>query len=220
MKMKYDIDAFYKNMQNILEEREISYKEVYTAIGMQQSNFSNAYNRRNGKAFTLAQMLAIAEFLDCSLDALFTSEYYADGEKYIKIPEMSKWTCADLLRLIFALRKSGSEMQFVNTRASFPPFFSETDVTAIYFAKKFNLHDILSFMGSNTEMLINSAMREWSKILESTENIDDESRELMLSTWETKKLEQFKNMILSDDLVEYKMDENSKRYVRCVSDFK
>ena len=36
-------------MHRILDERDIPLKEIYTAIGMAQANFSNDYNRKNGK---------------------------------------------------------------------------------------------------------------------------------------------------------------------------
>ncbi len=209
---KYDINAFYKNMQMIFEEREITYKEVYSAIGMTQGNFSNAYHRKNGKRFSLEQMLGISEFLGCSLDYMFTGDPLTDTEKYIQIPSMSKWTCKNLLELIFSLRKSGAYCRFIDTKAPCYPFSDLVDVTAIYFSKRFNVVGDWSLSGSNTDMLINSVIREWSQIQKSTENIDEESRELMLSTWEKKKIEQLSSIELNEEHNTYDIDKETKRY--------
>ena len=211
--MKYDIDAFYENMQNAIIERGIIYKEIYNFLGMRQSNFSNAFHRKNGKRFTLEQMLSIAEFLNCSLDEMFTTEKERIGAQYLKIPEMSKWTCSDLLRLLFALRKSEGNLNFADTKVIEYPFMEEVEVTTIYFTKRFIL-DSFPFTTDNGDMLINSVIREWAQIIKSTENIDSESRELMLSKWEEKKLEQHKNLMLSKDMVTYDMDRITKQFIR------
>ena len=212
--MKYDIDSFYKNVKKILEERDIPQKEIYTEIGMQQSNFSNAYNRTGGKKFTLEQMLNIAEYLGCSLDYMFSTGADNEGEKYIRIPKMSEWTCADLLPLLFSLRKSGAKIHLIDTTAPDFPFENETvDVTALIFSKKFSMKAWPSFIGSNADMLINTAMREWAQIIESTNNLDEDSKELMLSTWENKKIDQLRNVVLTDKPIEYVIDEKTKQYV-------
>ena len=204
--MRYDINAFYENMHRILDERDIPLKEIYTAIGMAQANFSNAYNRKNGKKFSIDQMLAIAEYFECSLDFLFTNKTEDSGERYLKIPEMSKWTYADLFQLIFSLRKSGSELTFVNTKVT-DKFDQDVEVTAITFLKTINLHK--SFWDDH---LINSVIKEWAQILDSTESLDDDSKELMVNTWEQKKIQQLKYIVLADDHKSYVIDENTKQY--------
>lgn len=204
--MRYDINAFYENMYRILDERDIPLKEIYTAIGMAQANFSNAYNRKNGKKFSINQMLAIAEYLGCSLDFLFTNKIEDSGERYLKIPEMSKWTYADFFQLIFSLRKSGSELTFVNTKVT-DKFNKNVEVTAITFLKTINLQH--SFWDDH---LINSVIKEWAQILDSTESLDDDSKELMINTWEQKKIQQLENIVLADDHKSYVIDEKTKQY--------
>ncbi|MBP3818070.1 MAG: hypothetical protein J6H31_07160 [Butyrivibrio sp.] len=204
--MRYDINAFYENMYRILDERDIPLKEIYTAIGMAQANFSNAYNRKNGKKFSINQMLAIAEYLGCSLDFLFTNKIEDSGERYLKIPEMSKWTYADFFQLIFSLRKSGSELTFVNTKVT-DKFNQDVEVTAITFLKTINLQH--SFWDDH---LINSVIKEWAQILDSTESLDDDSKELMINTWEQKKIQQLENIVLADDHKSYVIDEKTKQY--------
>lgn len=204
--MRYDINAFYENMYRILDERDIPLKEIYTAIGMAQANFSNAYNRKNGKKFSISQMLAIAEYLGCSLDFLFTNKIEDSGERYLKIPEMSKWTYADFFQLIFSLRKSGSELTFVNTKVT-DKFNKNVEVTAITFLKTINLQH--SFWDDH---LINSVIKEWAQILDSTESLDDDSKELMINTWEQKKIQQLENIVLADDHKSYVIDEKTKQY--------
>lgn len=204
--MRYDINAFYENMYRILDERDIPLKEIYTAIGMAQANFSNAYNRKNGKKFSINQMLAIAEYLGCSLDFLFTNKIEDSGERYLKIPEMSKWTYADFFQLIFSLRKSGSELTFVNTKVT-DKFNKDVEVTAITFLKTINLQH--SFWDDH---LINSVIKEWAQILDSTESLDDDSKELMINTWEQKKIQQLENIVLADDHKSYVIDKKTKQY--------
>ena len=211
--MKYDINAFYDNMRNAIEKRGLSYKEIYTELGMQQSNFSNAYHRKKHKQFTLDQMLRITEILGCSLDEMFTRETDGYGAQYIKIPDMSKWTCSDLLKLLFSLRKSGGEVKFLDAKV-LDSFSYEIDVTGLYFSKRFGLKNNY-FGGSNTsDMLINTVLREWAQIIRSTENVDSESREFMLSKWEENKIEQHKNIMLSDEPIEYDIDSRTKQYFR------
>ena len=205
-------------MRSIIEKRGLAYKEIYTALGMHQSNFSNAYNRKNGKRFTLEQMLSIAELLGCSLDELFRKEKDEKGIQYIRIPEMSKWTCSDLLRLLFSLRKCGGGVHFSDIKVTDYPFPNEVEVTVLYFTKRFSLKNVMSFAGDNHEMLINTVLREWAQIIQSTENIDAESRELMLSKWEENKLEHHKNLMLSDDIITYDKDEMTKQYFRIERD--
>lgn len=204
--MKYDINNFYENMHSILKERNIPLKDVYLAIGMAQSNFSNAYNRKNGKKFSVEQMLAIAEYLNCSLDYLFTKNIHGTEGGFIKIPEMSKWTYADLFELIFALRKSESGLCFVNTHMK-DIFDNDVDITAIYFDKEVNLDKRFY-----NKRLINDVIKEWSQILDSTKELDNESRELMLNTWEQKKIQQVKNILLDDKNNSYAIDANTKHY--------
>ena len=209
---KYDIDAFYKNMQSIITEKGIKPKEIYTTLGMRQSNYSNAFHRKNGKRFTMEQMLSIAELLCCSLDEMFTKENDVKGVQYVKIPEMSKWTCSDLLQLLFSLRKCGGGVNFANTLVRDYPYTEEVEVTSIYFTKRFDIKNVMTFIGHNDGMLINSVLREWAQIQLSTENVDAESREIMLSTWEKKKLEQHKDILLNDELITYDMDEKTRQY--------
>ncbi len=210
---KYDINSFYRNMRRILDERDISSKEVYTVIGMAQANFSNAYNQKRGKRFSIEQMLAIAEFLGCSLDDMFTSDRSNSGEQVIRIPDMSNWTCADLLKIIFSFRKSECGLQFTNIKEKCKPFHDEVDVTAIYFPKRFNLHKVITYSGSNYEMLINTVLREWSQIIESTTNLDASTKEYILSTWESRKIEQMRYVELSDSGKAYTISQGTGRYV-------
>lgn len=199
-------------MRSILEKRNISSKEVYTAIGMAQANFSNAYNQKNGKRFSVEQMLAIAEFLGCSLDYMFADGESSNTEKYIHVPEMSEWTCKNFLEMLFLLRKSDCGCQFINIKAPAKPFYDQVDVTALYFTKRFNIKNVISVEGSNAEMLINSVIREWSQIIESTSNLDEESRELMLSTWEKRKIEQLECIELANQHQQYDLNNETKEY--------
>ncbi len=208
----FDIDSFYRNMEYIIDKREIPLKEIYSAIGMGQSNFSSAYRRKNGRHFSVEQMLAITEYLNCSLDYMFRKSHNESDGRIIQIPEMSKWTCADLLELVFLLRKSEGGCRFVNTKAINEPFNDEVDVTAIYFSRKFDLKNVVSFSGENTEMLINTVIREWAKIIEGTSSLDEETRELILSTWEKGKKEQMENILLSDEHKTYDFDNNKNKY--------
>lgn len=208
--MKYDIDSFYENMQMHMEKRSISQKEIYSSIGMAQANFSNAFNRKNGKHFTVEQMLQIAEFLNCSLDELFSKNNINSSEKYIKIPNMSEWTCRDLLALIFSLRKSQCKYGFKDITVG--DGFMEENYTALYFSYSIEEKNAGFFGSSGSVKIVNSIIKEWSQILESTKRVDAESRELMLSTWEIKKLEQVQNIKLDDSVCKYDLDSNSKIY--------
>ena len=214
--MKYDINAFYRNIQGILKEREISNKEIYNAIGMSQGNYSNAINRKNGKQFSAEQMLRIADYLDVSLDEIFSTKEMQSDTEYLQIPARNKWTYADLLKVLFSIRKSGVEFDFENIEISRPQkLYDCMPLTALIFTERLSIAEMPSFVNSNAEMEINHILHEWSNIISCTKNIEDESKELMISTWENDMIEQVKEVIISkDNHLQYKRDEKTKIYHR------
>ena len=72
----------YDNANNYIKEKikenNITQKELANAaLGMNQSNFNTALNQKNGRHFTLEQYIAIADYLNVSLDTLFGREVSA-----------------------------------------------------------------------------------------------------------------------------------------------
>ncbi|MCR4929400.1 MAG: helix-turn-helix transcriptional regulator [Lachnospiraceae bacterium] len=212
--MKYDIDSFYKNMQSILKEKNIANKEIYSAIGMSQGNYSNAINRKNGKQFSAEQMLKIADYLDVSLDEMFSTKEMHTDTQYYQIPGRNRWTYADLLRILFAIRKSGIEFDFENVELNCPEkMIDHVPMTALVISERLNIAGCFSFMNSNSDMEINNILCEWSNIISCTRNIEKEARELMITAWEDGIINQVKEIVIDPNShVEYKRDENTKEY--------
>lgn len=95
--MKYDMDILRDNIKRIMKEKGCSQENLAQIIGTKQSSVSNLLSGKDGRCFTVNQLMMLAEEWDVSIDELFG----IDHKKKIE----GKETLADVVEAFFLIDK-------------------------------------------------------------------------------------------------------------------
>lgn len=69
-----NIDILNQNILKLMKEKELTQEQLGSAIGMSQSNFSRAINKKDAQCFTLEQVYNIALYFNVSVDYLLGND--------------------------------------------------------------------------------------------------------------------------------------------------
>lgn len=167
----YDISIMKNNIKSLMEKRNIKQTQLADAVGISQPQISSVLNSQNSNSFTVAQLVDISHFLECSVDEILGLNK-SEKKKEIK-------SLADILNVLFELDSApgiGLEIGTCKTGSVehiYDDFYSDIETTGFYF--------------NIPEMKV--ILDEWNNLKNT--NIEKKLKERILDLWKDESIKKY-----------------------------